>query len=88
MAVVLLPTALVMLFPQAPRRLEAEGATVGAVIEELDRRWPGMRDRLVEGGPRIRRHIKVWVDGEPATLETVVPEASEVQIIPAISGGA
>ena len=88
MALVLLPASLVALFPTSTRKLEAGGQTVAAVIDELNARWPGMRDRLVEGGPRLRPHIKVFVDGEVATLESSVGPTSEVHVIPAVSGGA
>lgn len=87
MAVVLLPASLVALFPGAPRRTEAAGSSVAEILADLDRRWPGMRDRLCDGRPGIRRHIVIFVDGERATLATAVAPASEVHVIPAISGG-
>ena len=70
-----------------PRRAEIEGATVDEVIEGLDRRWPGMRDRLCESGPRIREHINVFVDGDRAELSTPVGPDAVVHVIPAVSGG-
>jgi len=48
---------------------------------------PGMRDRLVEEGPRLRPHINVFVDGTPADLATAVPATAVVHILPAVSGG-
>jgi len=86
-AVVHLPGSLVTLFPGAPRRLEATGSTVDAVLNDLDARIPGMRDRLVDAGPALRRHINVFVNGDPATLSTPVPPGAEVHVIPAVSGG-
>ena len=82
-----LPAALVNLFPGTPRRLELSVATVGAMIDELDARWPGMRDRLCDSTPRIRRHINVFVAGERATLETRLSPGAEVYVLIAISGG-
>jgi molybdopterin converting factor small subunit len=84
---VTLPTLLLRLFPGAPRRLELPAATVAEVIDALDARWPGMRDRLCDSRPRIRRHINVFVGGERATLETRLPQGAEVIIMTAISGG-
>jgi hypothetical protein len=49
------------LFPGAPRRLTTEAPTVLAMIRDLDRRWPGMYDRLCEAGPAIREHRAVQV---------------------------
>lgn len=82
-----LPRSLVALFPDAPRRIEAEGSTVAEVIDELDRRIPGLRNRLVDAGPVIRTHINVFVAGRRATLQTIVPPGSDVHVIPAVSGG-
>lgn len=87
MATVLLPRSLVALFPGLDRRQEVEGATVGEVLDALEARTPGLRDRLVEEGPRLRRHINVFVDGRPADLETPVPSGGTVHVIPAVSGG-
>ncbi len=47
-------------------------ATVASALEELERAIPGIRDRLVQPGPRLRPHINVFVDGEPADLSTAV----------------
>ncbi len=85
--IVRLPDALVALFPGSPRRLEMVAATVGEVVDELDRRWPGMRDRLCDSTPAVRRHINVFVDGERATLETRIQPGAEVFVLTAISGG-
>jgi molybdopterin converting factor small subunit len=87
MATVVLPRSLVALFPGAERRHDAAGATVAAIIADLDDRVPGIRDRLVDAGPVLRRHINVFVDGVPADLTTEVSEGSVVHVIPAISGG-
>jgi len=86
-AVVLLPRSLLALFPGADRRYELDGATVGDLIVALDGRVPGMRDRLVDAGPRRRTHINLFVDGTPAELETPVSSTSTVHVIPAVSGG-
>jgi len=87
MATVLLPRSLLELFPGVERRQLVDGATVDAVVLGLDARVPGMRDRLVEAGPRIRPHINVFVAGEPADLDTPVGPNDTVHVIPAVSGG-
>jgi molybdopterin converting factor small subunit len=86
-AVVHLPRSLVALFPGTSRTLVARGATVADVIADLDARVPGLRNRLVDAGPTLRTHINVYVDREPATLETPVPDGAEVHVVPAVSGG-
>jgi sulfur-carrier protein len=87
MATVLLPRSLLSLFPGVERRHELAGDTVDEILAALDGAAPGMRDRLVEEGPRLRRHINVFVDGQPADLQTPVGEGSTVHVIPAVSGG-
>ena len=87
MADVRLPSTLPPLFAGLPRRLDLEAASVGEVLEQLDERWPGLRDRLCEPGPELRRHIHVYVDRERAQLDTAVGEGSRVDVITAISGG-
>jgi molybdopterin synthase sulfur carrier subunit len=82
-----LPRSLVALFPGTPRRLDADGATVAAVIDDLDRQVPGIRNRIVDAGPVIRAHINVFVAGDRATLATPVPDGADVHVIPAVSGG-
>ena len=57
------------------------------MIEALDRSVPGLRDRLVEAGPRLRPHINVFVDGEPGDLGTPLGAAAVVHVLPAVSGG-
>lgn len=85
--VVMLPAALVSLFPGSARRLELPAGTVGEAIEALDALWPGMRDRICDSRPAIRRHINVFVDGERATLETRLPPGAEVIVMTALVGG-
>ena len=87
MATVMLPGSLIALFPGTARRHEVEGETVAAVIEALDRSVPGLRDRLVEAGPRLRPHINVFVDGQPGELATPLGTAAVVHVLPAVSGG-
>ena len=87
MADVHLPRTLPPLFPGLPRRLELDVATVGELLEALEVRWPGLRDRLCEPGPKLRTHIHVYVDGERAELRSAIPARSRVDVITAISGG-
>ena len=84
---VTLAPVLTRLFPGCPRRLELAAATVGDLIALLDARWPGMRDRLCDSTPRVRRHVNVFVDGERAALETRLGPGAAVFIVTAISGG-
>lgn len=85
--VVALAPALVRLFPDATGQVTLTASTVGEVIDELESRWPGMRDRLCDSTPGIRRHINVFVEGRRASLDTRLAPGAEVFILTAISGG-
>jgi molybdopterin synthase sulfur carrier subunit len=82
-----LPVTLPTVFADLPRRLEVEAATVNDAIDRLEERWPGLRDRLCEPGPALRRHVNVYVDRERAGLDTALRPDSRVDVISAISGG-
>ena len=84
---VILPPAFATLFPGSPRRVALEAATVGEAMAALDARFPGMRDRLCDSTPAIRRHINVFVGAERATLATRLAPGAEVLVMTAISGG-
>jgi molybdopterin synthase sulfur carrier subunit len=68
--------------------LEIDGSTVREIIQNLDRSFPGIQDRLIESG-RLRLNVSVAVDGEitPMGLAESVTPQSEVHFITAIRGG-
>jgi molybdopterin converting factor small subunit len=84
---VTLTPALMRLFPGCERQLVLDATTVADIVDALDRRWPGMRDRLCDSTPRIRPHVNVFVAGERAALETRPQPGAAILIITAISGG-
>ena len=84
---VLLPPALLRLFPCCEPEPVVSAATVAELVDALDARWPGMRDRLCDSTPKVRRHINIFVEGQRATLETRIAPGSEVFVMTAISGG-
>lgn len=87
MATVFIPTMLQKM-AQGVKQVELEAKNVRQVIEELDRLYPGMKDKLVEEGA-IRPNLAVAVDGEVARMGLLqkVGENSEVHFVPAIGGG-
>jgi sulfur carrier protein ThiS len=87
MAELHLPATLPPLFAGLPRRLELDAVTVNELLDELDTRWPGLRDRLCEPGPSLRQHIHVYVDRERAQLDTSLEPRSRVDVVTAITGG-
>ena len=66
----------------------AGGATVGAVMDALDRRFPGIAFRIVDEQGHVRRHVNVFVGEESAReRSSPVPPGAEVFIVGALSGG-
>ena len=84
---VVLPGALMTLFPGAPAHVSLEAGTVEELLGELEAQWPGMRDRVRDSRPSIRKHINIFVDGKRATLETRLKAGSKVYVLTAMSGG-
>jgi molybdopterin converting factor small subunit len=67
---------------------EASGATLGAVLTDLDRRYAGIRFRMIDEQDRIRPHIRIFVNGEQVRdLSRPLRAADEVIIVQALSGG-
>ncbi|HEX4904946.1 MAG TPA: MoaD/ThiS family protein [Acidimicrobiales bacterium] len=68
--------------------VEAEGATVDAVLRDLDRQFPGIRFRVVDEQNDLRKHMKIWVNQDAVRdLSTPVTDADEVTLMQALSGG-
>ena len=69
----------------------ATADTVGDLIEDLGRRYPGLRDRIVEESGEIRRFVNVYVNQEDIRFldgaKTALKSGDEVAIVPAIAGG-
>lgn len=68
----------------------AVGATVGDVIEDLERRHPGMKDRLLDA-KGVRRFVNIYVGEEDVRfldgLKTALKAGDQISIVPAIAGG-
>jgi molybdopterin synthase sulfur carrier subunit len=85
-----IPTPLQKLTKDAAE-VEAAGATLKAVIDDLERQFPGFRDRICDETGKIRRFVNVYVNEEDARFQqaeaTPVKDGDEISIIPAIAGG-
>jgi molybdopterin converting factor small subunit len=69
-------------------RVEAGGATLGAVLADLDRQYPGIRFRMIDEQDRVRRHVRIFVGGEQVfDLARPLAPDDEVVIVQALSGG-
>jgi molybdopterin synthase sulfur carrier subunit len=69
-------------------RLEANGTTVGSVLDDLDCRFPGLKFRVIDEQDRIRRHMRIFIGPhETRTLTDALPADGELLIFGALSGG-
>jgi molybdopterin converting factor small subunit len=67
---------------------EAAGSTLAEALADLDRHYSGIRFRVVDEQDRIRRHIRIFVNGEQARdLSQPLKPTDEVIIVQALSGG-
>jgi molybdopterin synthase sulfur carrier subunit len=71
--------------------VEVNGTTIGEAIAELQTRYPGIKDRLLDETGAVRRFVNVYVNEEDIRFlqnqETKLSDGDEVSIIPAIAGG-
>ena len=71
--------------------VEADGATVAALVDDLEKRYPGMKDRICDEGGQVRRFVNIFVNGEDIRflkhLDTPLKAGDELSIVPAIAGG-
>ncbi len=68
--------------------VEAAGRTIASVLDDLDRRYPGLRFRIVDEQERIRPHMRIWIGTKAVNqLSEKVGEKDELHIMGALSGG-
>ena len=67
--------------------VSASGRDVGALVTELESRYPRLAGRVRDEQGALRPHVKIFLNGEPADLRSPVSEADEIRILPSISGG-
>ena len=64
-----------------------DAGSVGELLRELERAQPAVGGWILDERGLIRRHINVFVNGEPATEDTSVSPDDRIEVLPAISGG-
>ena len=84
---VVIPTPLID-YTDGARELVAHGASLDAVLRDLDRQYPGIRFRMIDEQGGVRPHIKLFVDRElERDLSVSVVNAHELLVVAALSGG-
>jgi molybdopterin converting factor small subunit len=68
--------------------VEAAGDSLGALLDDLDRRFAGIRFRMIDEQDQVRRHMRIFINGEPVKdLAHSIGPSDEVCIVQALSGG-
>ncbi|MBI2955521.1 MAG: MoaD/ThiS family protein [Chloroflexi bacterium] len=69
----------------------AEGTNIGDLIDDLEKRHPGIKDRICDETGEVRRFVNIYVGGEDIRfldgLTTAVSDGGDVSIVPAVAGG-
>ncbi len=75
---------------EGKEEVEGEAGTVISLINELDKKYPGLAERISEDG-KLRRFVNIYVNEEDVRFgkneETEVKDGDEISIVPAIAGG-
>ena len=86
-----IPTPLQRL-TQGQGEVSCEGKTVMELLADLERRYPGVKERLCDGEGKLRRFVNIFVNEEDIRFlqgdQTALKDGDDVSIIPAIAGGA
>ena len=69
------------------REVAVEGASVGEILRELERRHPRIEGWVLDEHGRVRRHVNVFVNGERVRQDAAVASDATVHVLPSISGG-
>jgi molybdopterin synthase sulfur carrier subunit len=90
MSQVKIPTQLRPLTGDAPE-VEAWGGTVSEIVDDLEARYPGLKERLLDDSGKLRRFVNIYVNDEDVRfldgIGTEVPDGAKLSIIPAVAGG-
>ncbi|MDZ4695607.1 MAG: ubiquitin-like small modifier protein 1 [Deltaproteobacteria bacterium] len=90
MAKVRIPTPLRKL-TNGLEEVTTDGATIGAVVETLEKQFPGIKERICDDQGKIRRFVNIFANDEDIrflqNLDTPVKDSDEISIVPAIAGG-
>ncbi|MDB6172196.1 MAG: thiamine protein [Chthoniobacteraceae bacterium] len=87
---VLIPTPLRKLTNELDT-VQAAGANISELLENLDKAFPGLKNRVCDENGTVRRFVNVYVNGEDIRFlkenATEIKENDEISIVPAIAGG-
>lgn len=82
-----IPSPLLSYTDQQPQ-VEATGATVAEMLDDLNRQFPGIRFRMIDEQDSIRPHMRIFVNGEMIeSLQMKLSSTDDIHLLQALSGG-
>ena len=78
-------------FTQGADEVNCDGSTIRALVENLEKSYPGIKERICDETGKVRRFVNVYVNGDDIrflqNLETSLKDGDNISIVPAIAGG-
>ncbi len=78
-------------FTQGADEVNAQGGSIKAIVEDLEKNYPGIKERICDETGKVRRFVNVYVNGDDIrflqNLETALKDGDNIAIVPAIAGG-
>ena len=78
-------------FTGGSEEVNVSAGNIAALVNDLDRQYPGIKERICDEEGRVRRFVNLYVNGDDirflSELDTPVKDGDEVSIVPAIAGG-
>ena len=78
-------------FTKGADEVDAQGGNIKAIVDDLESKYPGIKERICDETGKVRRFVNVYVNGDDIrflqNLETGLKEGDSISIVPAIAGG-
>ncbi len=78
-------------FTAGAEEVAVDGSTIATAIDQLEHKFPGIKERLCDDNGKVRRFVNIYVNGDDIrflnSLDTAIKDGDEVSIVPAIAGG-
>ena len=78
-------------YTQGSDEVNAQGSNIKSLVEDLEKNYPGIKERICDESGKVRRFVNVYVNGDDIrflqNLDTALKEGDNISIVPAIAGG-
>ena len=78
-------------YTQGSDEVNAQGSNIKSLVDDLEKNYPGIKERICDESGKVRRFVNVYVNGDDIrflqNLDTALKEGDSISIVPAIAGG-